>query len=590
MSYAVPDNGNKGGNGWYTRYRYYPPYCAAPDEMAKRKIPPLQKDKRLGETRLRHVTAVLRHGSRTPYKSGLNCWDGYDTNPETSIWDCNLAAYIAPPPPKEISKQEGNNNNHDEAMFLFEKRYDALNNPKMNLNNHLRGTCQLGQLLLQGYEQEYTNGQILRDAYVYDETAYNHDARMRLLDVSSKKVKGVNVWDDIYYRVDDESRTLLSGQVVLRGLFGTELDTYFEANNRYPIIPLHTADYDRDILVANHQLCPRLSEIWERNEQSPTFKELNSSDEALLLRQFQVDVLKVPDPSREMDAIDCIMTTICTDRPLPESIDDYHPPDVVHGSNQTSNWSKTYGSNIFQRLHDFYAQMYVYNVKANEAEYAKLAMQPLWYEIMMKVYPHIQGQTNELNKLAVFSGHDTTIVPLLASLGVWNDSAWPPYASMVVIELHEMNVDGNTNKKIFPTNFGFRLLYNGVAITSQIEACEPDLDLCNANILVDYLLQEHNCARQYNDAIPYEDAVTRTKEIVSTYDGMLYFFLVVGISAGLGGISVYIYLVKCFPKQYYNRALDYDDENSTNGNFGGYRDRDDGFSTQSDGNLITEIS
>jgi Histidine phosphatase superfamily (branch 2) len=590
MSYALQYNRKIGETSWYTRYPYYPPYCATPDEMAKRKIPPLQNDKRLGETRLRHVTAVLRHGSRTPYAAGLNCWDGYDTNPETSIWDCNLTAYLSPPPPSDISREEGNNNNHDEAMFLFEKRYDALHDIKKNLNNHLRGTCQLGQLLLQGYEQEYTNGQFLRDAYVYDETAYNHDARMRLLDVSSMKTQGTNVWDDIYYRVDDESRTLLSGQVVLRGLFGPELDTYFDTKNSYPIIPLHTADYDRDILVANHEVCPRLSEIWERNVESPEFQQFNSSNEALLIRQFQGSVLKLPNPDRDMDAIDCIMTTMCTDRPLPEAINDYHPPDLVPEKKIASNWSKTYGPDMLQRLHDFNAQMYVQSVKANEAEYAKLAMQPLWYEIMMKVYPHIQGQTNGLNKLALFSGHDTTIIPLLASLGVWNDTAWPPYASMVIIELHEMNVDGNTNKKIFHSNYAFRLLYNGVVITSQVESCEPDLDLCDANVLVDYLLQEHNCARQYSDTIPYKDAVTRTKEIVSTHDGMLYFLLVVGISAGFGGSIVYIYLVKCFPKQYYNRAPDDEEDISVNGNVGGYRDRNDEYRTESPGTPITEIS
>jgi hypothetical protein len=40
-------------------------------------------------------------------------------------------------------------------------------------------------------------------------------------------------------------------------------------------------------------------------------------------------------------------------------------------------------------------------------------------------------------KFALFSGHDTTIMPLLASLdpGLWNDTDWAPYASMVLIEV-----------------------------------------------------------------------------------------------------------------------------------------------------------
>ena len=38
-------------------------------------------------------------------------------------------------------------------MFLFEKRYDALHDPPV-LANAFNGTCQSGQLLLRGYEQE----------------------------------------------------------------------------------------------------------------------------------------------------------------------------------------------------------------------------------------------------------------------------------------------------------------------------------------------------------------------------------------------------------------------------------------------------
>ena len=582
MMIRALDNGRtKGQQNWYTRYPFYPPYCASPDEMAKRKIPPLQKDKRLGETRLRHVTAILRHGSRTPYKAGLNCWEGYDTNPETSVWNCNLTAYLAPPPPEVISNEEGENTDHDEAMFLFEKRYDALTDTSKNLNNHLRGTCQLGQLLLQGYEQEYTNGIFLRDAYVFDELAYDHDPRMRLLDISSRKTNGINVWDDIYYRVDDESRTLLSGQVVLRGLFGPELVKFFSTNKRYPVIPLHTADYDRDILVANHEVCPRLSELWERNAASPEYQQLNASEEATLLRRFQVDVLKIPNPNRDMDAIDCIMTAMCTDRPIPDAINDYRPYNHSLGNTDNGKWQSTFGSDLLQRLHDFDAQIYNYIVTANEAEYAKLAMQPMWNEIMMKVFPYVQGISIGLNKLALYSGHDTTVIPLLASLGVWNDTAWPPYASMIVIELHEMNVDGNTDRKIFPSKFAFRLIYNGEVITSNVKSCEPDLELCNVETLIKLISQERDCSRKHDDVVPYIDAMSRTKAIVATSDGLMYFIVVVSMSAGIGGALVYVYLVRCFPKQYYNRAPENDDGPVVNGHTGHYRDRNDEYRTSS---------
>jgi hypothetical protein len=79
------------------------------------------------------------------------------------------------------------------------------------------------------------------------------------------------------------------------------------------------------------------------------------------------------------------------------------------------------------------------------AEYAKLAMAPLWAEIMENISPILNGNaaedmsmvTSPIPKLALFSGHDTTLIPLLASLGpkVWNEKDWPPYASMMILEV-----------------------------------------------------------------------------------------------------------------------------------------------------------
>jgi hypothetical protein len=77
------------------------------------------------------------------------------------------------------------------------------------------------------------------------------------------------------------------------------------------------------------------------------------------------------------------------------------------------------------------------------AEYAKLAMGPLWAEMKdtweMLLDADGYATSNEMvpPRLAVYSGHDTTIMPLLASISpdLWNDTEWAPYASMVLIEV-----------------------------------------------------------------------------------------------------------------------------------------------------------
>jgi hypothetical protein len=75
------------------------------------------------------------------------------------------------------------------------------------------------------------------------------------------------------------------------------------------------------------------------------------------------------------------------------------------------------------------------------AAFAKLAMGPLWAEIMDNINPWLQQFDNPDDtpgpKFALYSGHDTTIMPLLASLdpALWNDTEWAPYASMMLIEV-----------------------------------------------------------------------------------------------------------------------------------------------------------
>ena len=579
-------DGNK--STWYTRYPHYPAYCSTPEEMATRKIPEMKGEGDLGasdganndnnnnqtsnadsntttsslpKTNIVHATAILRHGARTPWGNTLNCWKDYWTNPDTGIWDCPLSAYLSPPPPDKVGEEEKDSSGATTgsgSMFLFEKRYDAMYlnspNPLPYYSNLLEGTCQLGQLLLQGYEQELTNGKHLRQAYVYNEDdSTSHNPRMKLLKTngnSNGTSKNDNIWDDLFYRVDDEARTLMSGQVVLRGLLGPELEAYVSTHSTYPVIPLHTADYARDVIDPNEGLCPKLQNIRERNMQTQP-----NTTEGDLLREFQHNVLLVPNAEEDMDAIDCLMTTMCTDRALPDEVNDYMPD----GKSQPS---ESYGTNLFSRLFAFDVQKYTYNYKASNAEYSKLAMGPLWYEIMHHIHPHITTDvtTTKKTKLSIFSGHDTTLMPLLIALdeNLWEDDAdWPPYASMIVLEVHEV-LDTNAQ---FPSHFAFRVLYNGKVLTHLISDCPSnDLGVCDIQVLVDRTAQfatlDRDCAveedtqaqtttkvvdddnnnTQNAAAILMAGAVIRTENILSTPEGMLYLTAIVSVSAMMGAV------------------------------------------------------
>jgi Histidine phosphatase superfamily (branch 2) len=466
---------------WYTNYPHYPPYCSTPADMATRKIPPMKLGKAGNEndSTLVHASVILRHGARTPSGDSLHCWEDYWTNPATGVWDCNLTQWVSLPPPEQVT-EAGAEAGTGRAIFFFEKHYDALNYPASKTSNFLGGTCQNGQLLLQGYEQEIQNGKALRDAYL--QVTEDHNPSMTLIDNRPGHKKKNGIWKNLHYRVDDEPRTLMSAQVFLRGLFGPELESFHQKSTEFPVVDLHTAD--RDIMDPNPKICPRLAEIQKAIENSAEFKaKFVNSDNAKTLKGFMEKVLKV-NKAKDMDIIDCLMTTMCTDRPLPEAVNDYkpgHPP--ARGGGE-------YGSNLFQRLIDFEAEKANYILKANDAEFSKLAMAPLWNEILDQMEPHLKGDASA-NPLAIWSGHDTTIMPLLASISpqLLDDDVWPPYASLVVIEIHAIKGDLAVH---FPSRYAFRLLYNGQSLTEKINSCNEEMDLCDASVLVDQIKRFSN--------------------------------------------------------------------------------------------------
>ena len=204
---------------WYTKYAEYPKYCSTPEQMNGRRIPPLSTPPDM-ETQLLQVTGIFRHGARTPY-TDYQCWTGWDEQK----WDCELKTLTAPPAQPEILKlaKDGVENvelDGEGVMFLFEKSYDALHDPPQ-LRNFLNGTCQKGQLILKGYSQELHNGKMLRQTYVRESESGSQTAPdkneirddMVLFDLDDGSEKRPYEYPNLYYRADDDQRTIMSGQV-----------------------------------------------------------------------------------------------------------------------------------------------------------------------------------------------------------------------------------------------------------------------------------------------------------------------------------------------------------------------------------------
>eukprot|EP00980_Cylindrotheca_fusiformis_P000278 scaffold66_cov115-Cylindrotheca_fusiformis.AAC.10 len=520
---------------WYTRYDSYPPYCSIPDEMDKRSIPPL-RDVRLdvyGETRILHASAVIRHGARTPYSSSERC---FPNDPDEAEWNCKLTTIMTPPSPGTVATDEGDQwSELDKSFFLFEKIYDALPYRKDGLSNELNGTCQVGQLLLKGYEQEMQNGMMLRDAYTYVYDTMDHDERMRLLELSFHEF---SVWDPnhLRYRADHDQRTIMSGQVLLRGLFDKEVQAYFEKTGKYPTIPLHIADRERDIMGPSAKVCPRLADIQDQAMLSDEYQDFNNSKDSQDTRALLDEEVG---NMEQIVLLDCLMTTICDDRSLPDVVDDYGEED---------SW--------FQKLAEYSIKSYNLVMKYNNSEYARLAMGPLWAEMRDTWEMFLDNDENEDQppatpndivppRLAVYSGHDTTIMPLLASISpdLWNDTDWAPYASMLLIEIHEFIDEWNVT--LFDSKYAFRLLYNGKVLTGKVPGCHSELEICDLktlkNIIGGFATRSRDCSSE-NGSDESTKVFVQAKTLMATGKGILMFAGLILFGVVFGAAFAYVVL------------------------------------------------
>jgi hypothetical protein len=104
-------------------------------------------------------------------------------------------------------------------------------------------------------------------------------------------------------------------------------------------------------------------------------------------------------------------------------------------------------------------------------------------------------------KFALFSAHDTSVMPFLAAiLGDAWDGRWAGYAYLVSLELYTASATSDLGAG----NFYFRLVYNGKALL--VPGCTDTL--CDANVLLDVLSygqQSMPCSVSDDEAVVTDD-------------------------------------------------------------------------------------
>lgn len=173
---------------------YDPAYCTK--NVATREIPALTPNQQSQVESLVQVQTIIRHGARTPYGK-YSCWQNYDVE-----WNnCNVTELMLESPSYTSSDRS--------APWLFRKIYDA--SP-----NLLGGNCYTGQIISEGYEQEQALGTYLYQAYI--------DSNLPLF--PTNMWTDINTEQQIYLRSDDEQRTIMSGQLLVHGMFNVSLHRF----------------------------------------------------------------------------------------------------------------------------------------------------------------------------------------------------------------------------------------------------------------------------------------------------------------------------------------------------------------------------
>ena len=124
----------------------------------------------------------------------------------------------------------------------------------------------------------------------------------------------------------------------------------------------------------------------------------------------------------------------------------------------------------------------------------------------LSLYPFVKEVLDRLGttKLALYSGHDTVIAPVLASLGLFKGPLcrWPGYAAHIVFEMYEKAASGDisdSGASNAPPARYIRVLFNGAPMKGAA-GCPTDTEYCKLETFAEGVTGLLNGAASIEDA------------------------------------------------------------------------------------------
>ena len=219
----------------------------------------------------------------------------------------------------------------------------------------------------------------------------------------------------------------------------------------------------------NKIVCPRLDQIRREAFETSEFKAWLQTERVVGISNILNDIFG----SNYWNwgcIMDCTMTAACTNREIPDGNGWVHMSDDI--LKEVTKQTESYWRHLFEY---------------NQTEFSTLSMGNLAWQLRSHVESKLgilpsasdRPPITDGHKFHLFAAHDFTLLPLLTKMApyAW-DHTWPPYASMLTIELYSAQPSEQTKY-----GYLFRVVYNSKAFV--LEGCHDSL--CDVEVLLKIL-------------------------------------------------------------------------------------------------------
>ncbi|KAL1925089.1 uncharacterized protein VTP21DRAFT_4743 [Calcarisporiella thermophila] len=355
--------------------KFTAPFPPADEDSIKALYPP--------DLQLVFLQIVHRHGERTPVRKRLE-------DKITPVWNlCHAAKEFQAIIQRDVIRTEHLSDSSSNKMGL-----ESFSYKRMVLGPDGRrmkdGDCFLGQLTDIGRSSMTKLGTRLREIYV---------DKLKFLDTS------LDGPETLFIRSTDFVRTLESVQHLADGLYpaGTRPKDF--------VLEVYTRNAFDENLYINRN-CARLKDLTEQFYRAAVeitekrLQEVSKKLSGLGLGEIRLD----SHPSAS-GLLDSAVAAKANGIPIPQELED-----------------------VIEDLHIVNTIEWFYGFTQSQ-EMRRLGIGRLLGEITGRIEDKVRDdESTKKLKLAIYSGHDTTVGPLLTTLGGF-DNKFPPFNSVILIEL-----------------------------------------------------------------------------------------------------------------------------------------------------------